>query len=163
MISANVAARNIVALVRRYMASPEIRWSGVGNREFLAGVDEIGILDLVTVGFVDALPLAGVTIDTFCDLAQRVATLDRVHLPRAADGSRRRCSAGDVREVCGCSRPSGAGSARCRIRKIRLVRFLSIQNAAVRIVTENRSRLVIEDAHISLLLDGAARPRADQV
>src|SRR5688500_4051195 len=163
MISASVAARNNVALVRRYMASPEIRWSGVGNREFLAGVDEIGVLDLVTVGFVDALPFARVTVDTLRDLAQRVAAFDRVHLTRAADGRGRRRSTGHVGEVCWWSRPSGAGSARCGIRKIRLVRFLSIQNAAVRIVTENRSRLVIEDAHISLLLDGAARPRADQV
>src|SRR5688500_19459597 len=111
MISPNVAARNMVALVRRYMASPEIRWSGVGNREFLAGVDEIGILDLVTVGFVDALPLARVTVDTLRDLAQRVAALDRVHLTRAAGGRRRRCSAVAVREVCRRRRHSGGGSA----------------------------------------------------
>src|SRR5574338_212146 len=67
--------------------------SGFWYLEDLVGIDEVGVLDLVLVGFIDLLPLRRVAIDILGDLRQAVALLDRILLVRGARG-RARLAAG---------------------------------------------------------------------
>src|SRR5215210_6994812 len=117
-MSASATTRSTVTLVRRYIASPENRWSDVGNREFLTGVNEVGVLDLVAVGFVDLVPFAGVAVNMFGDLAQRITAFHGIGLPPAAGGCLCRRSARDVREVRCWPRWADVGASGGSVRKI---------------------------------------------
>src|SRR5215207_2469131 len=62
--------------------------SGLGNREGLAWVDEIGILDDVLIRLVDPLPLAGAAVEVLGDLRERITFHDRVRPARRRRGGR---------------------------------------------------------------------------
>src|SRR6187401_442018 len=79
---------------------------GFGNAQLLAGVDEIGVLDLVLVGLEDARPQACLAVLALGDLRQAVARHDRVgagldhrRCGGLRRGRRRRGPSLDVREI----------------------------------------------------------------
>src|SRR5215208_5282693 len=72
--------------------------SGLRNPEDLPGIDEVGILNEIPVGFVDSPPLLSITVLPLGDLRQTVAVLHRITAP-SGTGSRRRAPACYIREV----------------------------------------------------------------
>src|SRR4051794_15537544 len=83
--------------------------SGVGNCQLQSGVDQVRVGNLVGVCGVDLLPLRGIAVELFGDLAEVVAFLDRVRL--VAGGRSRRMTGAHVGEVRCAARAAGTGAA----------------------------------------------------
>src|SRR5436190_19568170 len=61
-----------------------------GNRELLSGVDQVGVLDLILVRFVNAMPLVGVAVEVLRDLRQAVSSHDNIGLALSGCAGRAR-------------------------------------------------------------------------